>query len=272
MQRKQAVLRSGLAYASFLRVAAFSSHCTPVPLRDKIDLHRKPLIEWGFMGKITIHDAEILLPGFLDPANDRSLVNIAPTVIADEIRKISAKTFTYTDKKLKKEAEPDLTAKCLRINFWYEYVRAQEKREKMKLGNIIKGATTKEYFTHLAKTNKAQLAWIIVPPKDFAIIQEEIFQEGLDAMRAILKLDPWEHTTKTSITEKGETVTKSKKINTAVLEQKRKIVEMLSNRLQGNLTKKVAISGKIDHSKNGGELPQFADPDALEALDAELAD
>ena len=216
---------------------------------------------------ITISDAEILVPGFLDVDNPRSLVNIAPVQIREFLLKIPQDTFTLSEAQLTKRAEPDFTAKCLRINFWTEYCRAQDKNLTMKLGNILKGVTHSRYFMHICEENPDQLAWMIVPPKDYNIVQEQIFRDGLEKLKAILTISPYDIKTR-KITKTDGTIEEieEKKLNVALLEQKRKTVEMLSHRIQGSITKSVALSGTVNHTQSS-DSPRlgYADMDAIEA-------
>lgn len=217
----------------------------------------------------TIHDTTVVLPSFLDPEDDRSMVNIAPKEIRHFIRNISPETFKLKDRTLKNRAKPDFVAKCLRINFWHEYSRAQENTTDMRLDAIIRGVTHKTYFLHIAETEPFLLAWIITPPMDYAIMQEEIFMESLLQMKKILNIDPIETTTIVKETDKGTTTTTKKSINTSVLEQKRKVMESMADRMQGTLTKKIALTGTM-RQELPTVHPRLLNPNALEDLEAEI--
>lgn len=197
------------------------------------------------MSKMTISDAAVMLPGFLDVSNPRALVHIAPFQIRTQIASLDPSLLTLSDKVLNKHAEPDLTDKCLRINFWTEYVRAQDKNTEMLLGNIIKGVTTKEYILHIATENQAKLAYMIIPPKDYNIVQESIFRDSLEKLKNLIALPPYDIIEKTLITDKGETRTVTKRLNPAYIAEVRKVATMLADRLQGSITKKVDITGNL---------------------------
>lgn len=223
------------------------------------------------MALITITDAELLTPGFLDEENPRSIVNIVPDRLRDFIVKINPNTLLMSPTKLKDECRPDFTAKCLKINFWNEYVRAQDKSQKMKLGNIIKGVCQKEYFFHFAEHDPTLLAWVILPPEDFNLVQEEIYQESLEQMRSILLLEPFDEKRIERENKDGTiTVTIEKKVNSSLLSEKRKIMEVMGNRIQGSITQKVHMTGNVSPVAASG-TEGILDPNALENIEKSLA-
>lgn len=223
------------------------------------------------MSALTIIDSTHMLPGFLDLNNPRSLVNIAPPQIRSHIASLDPKLLTLSDKTLQKQAEPELTDKCLRINFWTEYVNAQDKSKEMHLGNIIRGVTTKEYFLHIAENNPAKLAYIIIPPKDYNIVQDSIFRDSLEKLRKLISLPPYDIVKRTTISEKGETVTETKRLNPAYIAEVRKVTTMLADRLQGSISRKVDITGKLKvENQKPAQLAEYTDLRELEeAIGAE---
>ena len=223
------------------------------------------------MALLTIVDSTHMLPGFLDSSNPRSLVSIAPLQIQTYIASLDPSLLTLSDKVLNKQAEPELTDKCLRINFWTEYVRAQDKSTTMLLGNIIRGVTTKEYFLHIAENNPAKLAYIIIPPKDYNIVQDSIFRDSLEKLRQLISLPPYDIVKRTTISDKGETVTETKRLNPAYIAEVRKVTTMLADRLQGSISRKVDISGKLKvEREQESQLAEYTDLRELEeALGAE---
>jgi len=221
---------------------------------------------------MTILDTETWDPGLLDATNPRALVNIAPEVLRAYIQAIPRDLFVYTEAQLEKVALPDFTSKCLRIQFWQEYVRAQDKNIDMVFGNIIKGVTHRAYFLHLAKERPEEFAWICVPPRAYDVTQRQIMDESLERMRDVLKMTMIDETVTEKVDANGNvTKTTTRKINAAALAEIRKTSEMLQNRVIGSLTAKVDHKHMIEGGKQAsGEVPGIISIDAMSDINNAL--
>lgn len=215
--------------------------------------------------QVTINDATLFDPGIVDPDNPRSMVNIAPPQIQEFIQRIPRRYFLLTETQLNRKAKPDFTAKCLRIQFWQEYVRAQDKNVKMSLSNIIKGVTHKDYFVHLAKTKLYQFAWICIPPKSYDVTQKQILEESLEKLREIVRTDLYDVKITEKTDAKGQvTKTTTRKLNAAVMQEVRKTTEMLQQRILGQLTQNI----KHDVTVETREPEKISQGPGLVALNA----
>jgi len=227
--------------------------------------------------EITINDTELYDPGILDRENPRSLVNICPEVLKEFVTAIPRDTFLWTENKLTSRAKPDFTSKCLRIQFWQEYVRAQDKLANMVFSNIIRGITHKDYFLHLAKTRPIEFAWICIPPKSYDIVQKQILEESLEKMREITQKDLVDIVIEEK-TDKDGIVTKktTRKMNTAAIAELRKTTEMLQTRVLGSLTQKMqhehSVAPKALAEKGPGLVSINAMKDLDEAIEADVLD
>ncbi len=206
--------------------------------------------------EIGIVDAEIWDPGLLDADNPRSLVRICPPSIREHVLNIPLEAFTMTEDELVRYASPDFTSKCLRIQFWQEYVRAQDKSVSMSLHNILKGVTHKGYFMHLAKTRPHELGWICVPPRSYDVMQKQILEESLEKMRANLSVGVIDEVTVEKVGTNGDvTVTTTKKVNASAMAEIRKTAEMLQNRIMGSMTANVNHKHTLEQANSGREEP-----------------
>lgn len=214
--------------------------------------------------------------GLLDEKNPRSLIRIVPDEVARAIKAVPRELLLMDERELRRKAKPTDTVNYLRLNFWIEYNRAQAKRVKMVAANILRGACSKEYFYEVVK-NDLKLAWILLPPADYTVVQYDIFQTSLEKLRQCLRVKPYTITVTEETDKEGrKTVTRKQVPNVAAMREIREITAMLSDRIQGAVVKKLAIKAHstADVNVSGGQAitagPRTYEPDALDELNRTL--
>lgn len=218
-------------------------------------------------------EIEIADYGLLDARNPRSLVNIVAPEVKAAILRLPRELLLMDEKALKRKAAPTDTVNYLRLNFWLEYNRAQEKQCRMLVSNVLRGVCSKEWFYDGVLASDLKLAWIITPPADYAVVQADIFQTALDKLRRCLHVKPYTITVTEETDKDGrKTVTRKQVPNVAAMREVREITRMLSDRIQGSVIQRLAIK---QHNLNEGLAlpagPRTYDADAVEKLTATLA-
>lgn len=169
-----------------------------------------------------------------DTKNPRSLINI---VWADMRKSMHALLDTQpellklTERKLEKMVEPDPMLSRLRLRFWDEYARAQDRAKRMFLEEVCRGVCSTDSWERHISMDLPKIAWIILPPASYVTTMEELLYKGLDRMREVLDFPLKD--------AKGTP-------NTKLISEVVKIVQMLDQRVKGAIIQKVAIKQQID--------------------------
>ncbi len=197
------------------------------------------------------------------------------------IKDLDRKLLLMDERDLKKAANPADAVNFLRLNFWLEYNYAQEKRKQMRTAHICRGAAHTEYLYGVVLTRPLLLAWVICPPTDYALVQEDLLTTGLDRLRDCLRVDLYTVTVKIQLdpaTGNEISRTEKKTLNVAALKEIREITRMLADRVQGSVIQKIALQSKSTNThhllggSNGapGAAAQTFMPDALDDLNKQL--
>lgn len=167
----------------------------------------------------------------LDPADERSVVNLVPTLVGTYIKEHSEKhpDFFGVDehtlyKKLRDDnKQPSPLDNRLRLKFWVEYDRVQGLGLKsMTMINVLAGICSKELFYNNYLKRVEKIAWLLCPPTGYMAKAEEALEFGLEQLRDILELP---HSS-------------FGKADVKLGELKAKIVAMLDNRVKGAVVQK----------------------------------
>jgi hypothetical protein len=137
--------------------------------------------EVKLVGEVSIFDQTI----------PRSLINIVPEELKLRMTQIAEKHapwFLFEENKLKATTDPDSTTARLKLTFWDEYTRAQDRGCHMIIANVVRGVCSRDYFYRVVMMEDKALAWIITPPKDYMVIMRDLLEIGLDRMREIITL------------------------------------------------------------------------------------
>ena len=201
-----------------------------------------------------------------DLSDPRSVPNLLPDAWKKAISSLDERWFTYHERHLRKRCKPDRVDNVLRNRFWAEYQRAHDTGGVMSVSAIMAGVTYDDYLRKVILAKPAKLAWIVRPPVAMVFTQEEALQEGIYQLREALSRydDPdflYITTTKEYAGSKGKAAWKqvTRKVNTPVLAELRKIVESLSVRVQGAITQQVQIAQRV-HQINQ-DLPHPGAPE-----------
>lgn len=219
-------------------------------------------------------ELEITDYGLLDKSNPRSLVNIVPSEVRAAILRIPKELLLMEEKALRRKVKPSDTLNYLRLNFWLEYNRAQERQCRMMMSNVLRGACSKEWFYDGVVSSDDKMAWILTPPADYTVVQVDIFQTSLEKLRQCLRVRPY-NLTVTEETDKdgNKTVTRKQVPNVAAMREIREIVRMLSDRVQGSVVQHLAIKAQSHNVNEERSLPggpQTYDADSLDRLNRTL--
>lgn len=201
--------------------------------------------------------------GLFDADNPRSLVNIVPEGIRDAMLRVHQEDLLLDDRALRKKVKPSDHLNRLRLNFWLEFFRAQEKQAKMLLGNIVHGISSRDYLYGAVLGDPLKTAWLISPPTDVAVVQMDIMHASLDRLAAITRKDPY---IVKEIIKKDGTIERTKRLDIAAIAEIRKVAEMMMDRVQGSVIQRVAIKQQTSVEKQA----ELYGDDALTALAGQL--
>lgn len=218
----------------------------------------------------TQHVPETVIPlspkiTIFDRTNPRSLINIVWVEFREAMFTVEVnqpELLEMTERKLEKLVEPDPTDCRLRLRFWDEYARAQDRGKRLFLEEICRGVCSTDYFDKHISKNLQKIAWIILPPANYVTTMEELLYKGLDRIREVLDLPLKDQATG--------------RVDTKLIGEMVKIVQMLDQRVKGAIIQKVAIQQRIDqrtqhHFSNDSTDPLLsASTNDLEAIESQL--
>lgn len=198
-----------------------------------------------------------------DEENPRSLISIVWEEMKVQMRWAREKMpelFTLTERQLKRRLDPDPVEARIRLRFWDEYARAQDKGRRLFLADCIRGICSNDYWKYNIHGRPEKIAWIITPPVDYITNMQELLYLGLEEFREILTLP--------IVNDMG-------KADSRLIAQKVKIVELLDARVKGAVVQKIAIKQQIDqrtqHMLSDGEpLARLPDGD-LASIETQIA-
>lgn len=170
-----------------------------------------------------------------DRSNPRSLINIVWEELRDALNAIETNNpelLDLTERQFEKKISPDPTVCRLRLRFWDEYARAQDRGKRMFKEEICRNVCSGDYWVRHISKNLELIAYIIIPPAGYATTMEELLYKGLDRMREVLDL-PFRDE-------------KTNRVDTRLIAEVVKIVQILDQRVKGAIIQKVAIQQRID--------------------------
>jgi len=198
----------------------------------------------------------------LELENPRSLINMVPPKFKEVMETIPPYLYTYKEKALKIEADPDYVDSMVRMRFWGEYYQAQDEKRQMQISNITFGVTSVDYIYGNILKNPKLLAWIVRPPQDLMLQQSEALSTAINYQRQILETimrDESYYNKKTTKNKDG-TETVDKKLNVSALAEIRKIAETLSMRVQGAIIQKLAVDQRHTFRKDDSGVHEIDMP------------
>lgn len=151
---------------------------------------------------------------------------------------------------------PSPTDNRLRLAFWLEYDRAQEREEKMTIQNIYAGVCGRTYFYNRYLGNPAKVAWLLTPPTSYDLHLTEALSYGMDRLREMLAISP---------------LGPGGKVNVKLMELQTKIVAMLDVRKHGMATQKVEQKNMNLHvSTTNEQVAKMAVTGTMEQLERRM--
>lgn len=188
--------------------------------------------------------------------------------VAIASKKIPAEYFIMSELALeemireKDEGKFDRTLGILKILFWDEYRRALVTRNPIITEHVWRPLVSERWWAAHIIGNPLNLAWMLSPPADEAVIKREMLLLGLKRLREAMEL-PLREKKKIKVVEDGEKVDAFVwETNVPLLKEIHSIVKTLQDRVHGAVTQQHNIMQRsLSVSvKGGGELlPQVAD-------------
>lgn len=127
----------------------------------------------------------------LGKSNTRSLINIMPRHMGDRLEELSfthPEYFTRDERELEKELKPSPTLRRIKISFWHEYHRAQEKNRPMYPAGIYGGICLPQFFHSAVMQKDLAFAWLLSPPTDYMVAMEEALVHAIKRVREVLDM------------------------------------------------------------------------------------
>lgn len=164
-----------------------------------------------------------------DVTNPYSLINMVPTKLAPLLHQLKTKMpkmHNMTEAAIRKAAEVTDRDDRVRIAFWDEYDRATTTRQKMSLGRILTGNIPLETWMSVYERQPMKLLFIITPIKSYATAMKAILDRGVNRLQEIINL-PFHD--------------KDGKLDTRVISQVLKAIQLVDMRVKGAIIQKVQI-------------------------------
>lgn len=119
----------------------------------------------------------------------RTLISMLPPYVKEAAEKIPEQLRYMDEKELRKYVRPNPSVQALRNSFWLEYARCIDKEGQwLKIGNILSGICTIEYWAQVVTKNSGMMEWILRPPISYNKAMEEALYFGVERIREILEL------------------------------------------------------------------------------------
>jgi hypothetical protein len=200
-----------------------------------------------------------------DESSPRALINIVPTFVQNAMRAIPKDLLNMDlDELANVKAVKDRFEKLemLRTAFWLEYNRAQKSQSMMNMSAVFASICMSGDFRKHYVSNSFCLLYMIVPPKDYTVIQHLVLQRSMEMELKILSMNVMK-----PVFDKGG-VQVGEEIDPRILAVQQKIAESMRNRLMGM---PVNRSMQINRNYNtGGEMPNGTGPNLNEMSTDEL--
>lgn len=118
------------------------------------------------------------------------------------------------------------TENLLRHRFWLEYDHAVSGSfPEIRISEVIRGVCSFKFFRETFLSNQYLVAFLMLPPVNFKVKQEETLMFGLDKMREILDLNA---------------IGPNNQVNTQILRAQMAVYQILEKRVQGENVQKIA--------------------------------
>jgi hypothetical protein len=164
-----------------------------------------------------------------DKDDSRSVLRLAPDTIRRRMAEMPDDVREMTEPELRKIISPTPQDRQIRLAFWNEYNRVQERYlPKMETIPIIQGIVSEDFFYNKYLSNPHRVAWVLQPPSSYTVRLQDMLHFGMEQLLETLAVP---HIV-------------GGKVNTKLLELKLKITAMADMRLNGAVTQKLQIEQK----------------------------
>lgn len=200
----------------------------------------------------------------LDKTDPRSLINLVPEFLVQDIERIPPEwlnqdeqdliplVFAGRPKTTHAGANRPTATECrIRMNFWLEYTRAQSTMSRMVMKNVYAGACSQGLWAQLCG-QKNILAFILCIPHDYMRAMEEMLNMGITEMRKILEY-PLEDA--------------QGRFDAKLADVKFKIFQGIEMRLKGSIIQRAEIKTANFHAHQQAPTPG---PKSMDELDAKI--
>jgi hypothetical protein len=198
-----------------------------------------------------------------DPKDPRSIINLVPSAVKEALDHHlfeKEELFNTDERELYKylranNYQPSPTDNRLRLKFWMEYDRVQERGEgQMQMVNVLAGICSREFFYKTYIKNPQKMAWMLCPPAGYQIKTLEALEFGIDQLRDILDIPH---------------IGSGGKVDVKLAELKAKIVGMLDTRVKGAIVQK---SMNLNVNTSNDEVAKVATAETMVDLQRQLKD
>ena len=125
----------------------------------------------------------------LDTTNPRSLVNLVPDIVKQCIDGIPQEYFGLDVTEYEKEIAPGpmltQTDRRLRLAFWLEYERAQNRGIEMNMKRVIDSACSHDFFYKAIK-NPKKMGYYLIPPVNYSSACDDLLERSILVLGRIL--------------------------------------------------------------------------------------
>lgn len=190
-----------------------------------------------------------------DEANPRSVINMVPGRVKEEMLRLQIMYphyFIETETELYDILKPSDLDDRLRVAFWHEYDRAQDRGVSMQMKNVFSLFCSDVTFYKKILISAGRFAWIINRPSDYAMSLEASLNHGKNTLDKIIKMKVFD--------EKGNI----DKVKAGIF---LKAYELLDNRVKGGPLQRIEQKTKTMHIKTTDTNPDLVERE-LQELEA----
>lgn len=125
----------------------------------------------------------------LSKENPRSVINLVPRKVAEEIEKLPTKYILMSEDVARKRFHPTPVMNQLRSSFWYQYNLTQTRQlPRIVMENVFAGICSKQFFHEKVLKSQEFLSWMVLPPQDYSLVLNEGWDAGFFRVREMLDL------------------------------------------------------------------------------------
>lgn len=202
-------------------------------------------------------------PGYLLRQDEDSLYHMVTPKVRDRMQSAYTVLESYDEDGICNRVKINDVEHDLRISFWREYDYCKAHGVPMKMTRVFHGVCTQRYWDTVIN-NDYKLAYILIPPKDYANAIESMLVRGLSRLNEIIKLPFAEY----EFDDQGNQ--RVKKINIHAAKLVKETVDMLDKRRYGMYTQRnVNINTEVKQENSQKQLGNI--DEELKRVEAELA-